>query len=339
VNPFRQILDDTAHLLGDIRRGLQHLRWRLSWRRRLRQADSERRQAEAENVRRGIAATTKMCRGCRALIPASAAVCPECGAGTADIRSGGMGRRLAHVFPFEMSVSMLLVTVYFGLFLAGFLISARLDPRPGDGDRGPIGSLLSLDGRALVVLGANVGELSGGPEPWRLLTGTFLHAGILHILFNTWALRVVGVLVENIYGGSRLFVLCLITGVSGNVVSLWWHGEDWFQVGASGAIFGLIGVAAVYGFRRRDALGEALRRHMTEWAVYGLVMGFLMPVADNAAHIGGLLSGALAAYVLPDPQRVTSAASAWLWAALAWLGAAATFLAFALIAYRWAGAA
>ena len=339
---FRQIMQDTASLLRDLRRGWDHLTWRLAWWRRRRQIESEKTEAEEENVRRGIVASTKMCRDCRALIPSSATVCTECGASAAHIRSGGIGRAVAHALPFELSASMILITAFFALFLAGFLVSARLGDAPSGEARGPLALLMSLDFRALIVTGANVvdpqvGNLSGRYEPWRLLTAVFLHAGVIHLLFNTWALRVIGPLIEQLYDGRKMFVLFLLTGVGGNMVSLLWHGPVWYQVGASGAIFGLIGVAAAYGFRRRDAFGDALRRHMIEWAVYGVVMGLFLR-ADNAAHIGGFLTGAAAAFVLPDPHRVQGAMAERFWNFLALVGTIVTIGSFALIAYRWAGA-
>lgn len=342
MNPFRQIVEDTRTLVGDIRRALGRVSWRLTWWRRRRQIESEKKEAEEENVRRSVAASTKMCRECRALIPASASVCPECGGDTRHIRSGGVGRALSHAFPSGMSVSMGLITTFFALFLVGLFLSARLGGS-GDEGGGPLRFLMQLDSRALIMTGANVvhpqfGNLSGELEPWRLLTATFLHAGILHLLFNTWALRVIGPLVEQLYGGRRMFVLYLVTGIGGNIVSLWWHRGQWFQVGASGAIFGMIGVAASYGFLRRDAAGSELRRHMVEWAVYGVVMGIFMH-ADNAAHIGGFLTGAAAALAIPDPHRVRGPIGERIWGALALLGALSTLGSFALIVYRWAGAA
>ncbi len=337
MNPFRQILEDTASLARDVRRGMDHLLWRFTWWKRRRGAQAGRALSEAENVRRSVTAASKMCRECRALIPASASSCPECGARTTHIRSGGIGRALAHLLPVEPSVSMLLVTVYFLIFITGLVLSMRMDA-PGPEARGPFQSLMSIDFRALVMTGANYAPLSGGPEPWRLLTATFLHGGALHLLFNAWALMVVGPLIEHLYGARKMFVLTLLTGVAGNVLSLWWHGPGWRQVGASGAIFGLIGVAAVYGFRRGDAVGEGLRRHMTEWIVYGLVMGLFMR-ADNAAHIGGLIAGAAAAFVVGDADLRRGGVAERLWSLLAYLGVFAVAGAFALIAVRWAGAA
>lgn len=335
---FRQILEDTASLGRDLRRGWEHVKWRLSWWRRRRGITAEKAEAEAENVRRSIAASSKMCRECRALIPSSAGKCPECGAPTAHIRSGGASRALAHYLPFEPSVSMLLVTSFFALYLVGFLVSVRLDREPGAPEMTPFAALMNLDSRALIMTGANVGRLSSGAEPWRLLTAIFLHAGIIHLLFNTWAIRVIGPLIEELYGPRKMFVLYLATGILSNVASLWFHGLRLLQVGASGAIFGLIGVGAVYGLRRGGSHGEMLRKQMMSWAIYGVVMGFLLH-ADNAAHIGGFLAGAGLAFVVPDADVHRGPGWERFWSVLSAIGLVASVGAFALIAYVWAGAA
>lgn len=334
MNPFRQIISDTASLLRDIHRGWQHLKWRLSWRSRKRDIRKQEAAAEAENVRRSIRAGTKMCRECRALIAAGASECPECGASTGHIRSGGLGRALSHAIPLEMSVTSALITAYFLFFLCGVLLTATLEPRPGEDVPTIMQAIMSIDGRALIKTGANWGPLSGGLEPWRLLTAIFLHAGLLHLAFNTMAIRIIGPLMEHLYGARRMFVLYLATGIASNIVSLWWHGTNLLQVGASGALFGLIGVAAAYGFRRRDAMGEMLRRQMITWAVYGIMMGIFFR-ADNAAHIGGLLAGAALAFVIPDPGRLQRGAASRIWTLLAAVGLVACIASFASVALRW----
>lgn len=336
MNPLRQIKDDTASLIRDIRRGARHLAWRMSWWRRRKQIDVEKQAAQVENIRRSVVAARKMCRECRALIPASASVCPECGANTASIRAGGVGRALGNAVPFEISVTMILLTCFFVLFLAGLVISARMDEVPGGGGGSPLGTIMTLDWHALFILGANDGRFSGGPEPWRLLTATFLHAGLIHLLFNSWALLDLGRLIEHLYGPRKMFVLYLTTGVLGNVVSLWWHGPGLFQVGASGAIFGLIGVAGVWGLKRGGTVGQTMRQHMTTWALYGIVMGIFFR-ADNAAHIGGLIAGALAAFVIDDAESRGGPMLERLWSALALVGVLVCLGSFALIAIRWAG--
>ena len=138
-------------------------------------------------------------------------------------------------------------------------------------------------------------------QAWRLVTSIFLHFSVLHLLFNSVALMQLGPLIEEVYGRSRFAVLYLAAGVAGFGVSVAWRArgpEALFSVGAgaSGAIFGLIG-AALVASRRGGRLSSHLRGYVTQWALYGLVMGWLLG-ADNAAHLGGLAAGALFAAVV-----------------------------------------
>lgn len=336
MNPFRQILDDTASLVQDIRRGLKQLGWRFAWWSRRRQAERERQVSDKENLRRGIKVSSKMCPECRALIPAGASECPECGISTAHIRSGGIGRALATIFPYQVSGLMALMTSFFLLYLIAVLVSAAIPGPRGAPPPSLMEAIWSPASAALFLLGANQGLLSGGEEPWRLLTAVFLHGNLIHLGFNSYALRIVGPFVADLYGARKMFVVFVTTGIFGNVISLLVHGSDWRQVGASGAIFGFIGLAAVYGFRRRDAYGDALRRQMIQWAVYVLVIGLFLP-ADNAAHVGGMIGGALLGLVLPDPRIRKGPGSEKLWTALAVLCVLACIAAFAMTAY-WAPA-
>lgn len=312
MNPLRQIANDTAKLLEDLRRGIRQVGWRLSWWRRKRQIHAQERAAAEENLRRGATATTKMCRECRALIPASAGVCPECGARTSQIRSGGAGRRLAMILPIEMTVTKGIITAFFLTYLLGMILSLALEPQGLGPAPTPLGALWQLDFTALAYMGANLGPLSGGPEPWRLVTAIFLHAGILHLAFNTMAMIWFGQVVEHIYGPSRMFFLFVATGAIGNLASLAWKGQRFYQVGASGAIFGLVGVAAHYGFTHRDALADALRNMIPRVVLWAVVMTFV-PFIDSMAHFAGMAAGVGLAWLLPDPVHLPGLTGERLW--------------------------
>jgi rhomboid protease GluP len=105
-------------------------------------------------------------------------------------------------------------------------------------------------------------------------------------------------------------------------------------IGASGAIFALIGVAAVWGYRRGGTLGAGVRAQMMQWALYGLMMGFLFR-ADNAAHVGGLVTGALLAAVVPDGDSAHGTAGR-LWEAVAWVCGVAIVGSFVMVSLRYA---
>jgi hypothetical protein len=128
---------------------------------------------------------------------------------------------------------------------------------------------------------------------------------------------VVGTQVEKLYGSARFLAIYLLSGVGGVAGS--YYGQifmnklDVPSVGASGAIFGLFGVLAVFGFRYRREMPPAIRRAMTAGVlpviVVNLFIGFSIPFIDNSAHIGGLLTGAaltlIIPYVAPGEERVT----------------------------------
>jgi membrane associated rhomboid family serine protease len=153
-----------------------------------------------------------------------------------------------------------------------------------------------LDSFAVATLlgwGANFGPAVAHGQWWRLLSSTFLHGGLFHLLNNMASLWLMGSLLERPMGTGRLALLYLAAGVGGSLASLAWHPAT-VGVGASGAIFGLMGAALVLAWRR--ALPESLRGVVLLLAAFSggfsLLMGFIMPGIDNAAHLGGLLTGA-----------------------------------------------
>ena len=253
-------------------------RWRL-FKRRLAQKGEE-----LAPRARSSTASLKTCRECRALIARTARTCPECGARLGwfapRTRAGG------GIFEAAPATAALLVAIV-GLFLATWVAS-------GLGPGGP-------SGRVLVRFGANNSAVFGTAEYWRLLTGVFLHGGFLHILFNSAALNYVGREVESVYGWGRTLVLFIGAGVVGSAVSTIYHPFMRVGVGASGAIFGLIGVVGVFGYRRGGAYGRGILRFAAQWAAFGLVYGLIVN-ADNAAHVGGLAGGVVLAFLVP-PER------------------------------------
>ena len=146
----------------------------------------------------------------------------------------------------------------------------------------------------LVHWGANYGPLTLSGAWWRLFTYMFLHGGVMHIAFNMWCLWNLGALSESLYGRWTYAAVYLTTGVAAGLASVAWN-PGVPSVGASGAIFGLAG-ALIASF----ALGEfsmpsgALRgtlRSLLFFAGFNLFFGSVVPGIDNAAHIGGLVSG------------------------------------------------
>jgi membrane associated rhomboid family serine protease len=137
---------------------------------------------------------------------------------------------------------------------------------------------------------------------WRFVTPIFIHIGLLHLFFNSYALWIVGPQVEKLYGGERFVILYMLTGVAGVYGSYAYHPYT-ISAGASGAIFGLFGVLLVFGLRYRSAIPPSFSRAVGTGVlpviVINLIIGFTIPAIDNSAHIGGLLAGAALAAVVP----------------------------------------
>ncbi len=149
--------------------------------------------------------------------------------------------------------------------------------------------------------GAKINENIYAGEWYRLITATFLHAQTpLHLFFNGYALYMIGMDLEAFTGRWRFAVIYAISGLAGSVASLAFSSQA--GVGASGAIFGLIGALGVYfGMHRKlfGRLGQAQFWNIIIVIVLNLGLGLsgIFPI-DNSAHIGGLIAGAAAGYVL-----------------------------------------
>jgi rhomboid protease GluP len=155
--------------------------------------------------------------------------------------------------------------------------------------------LLGFDLPAL--LGMKVNEWIAAGELWRLFTPMLLHGGILHIAFNMYALGVIGPELERFYGHGRFFLLYVLAGFAGNVFSLTF--TDANSLGASTAIFGLLGAQGVFIYQNRALFGaraQAALGRIVQLAVINLLIG-LQPGIDNWGHIGGLVGGAAFAWV------------------------------------------
>lgn len=137
-------------------------------------------------------------------------------------------------------------------------------------------------------------------QPWRAFTYTMLHGNLMHLLFNTFALMQVGPLVENRFGTAR-FLFAWVVGAMAAVFlpPLVGLQRDVLVVGASGSIFGLIGMALVRGHLDGGARGRFIRDVMVRWIVYATLFGFFIGGVAHAAHFGGLAAGALCAVALP----------------------------------------
>lgn len=130
-------------------------------------------------------------------------------------------------------------------------------------------------------------------EWWRLVTATFLHINVMHILFNMYALLVLGASLERAIGRSRFALIYAFSALGGSVASFWFSDILTLGVGASGAIFGLMTATIVVGRALRTDVNQILF-----WLGLNILFGFLAPGIDWRAHLGGAIIGALTARII-----------------------------------------
>jgi membrane associated rhomboid family serine protease len=272
-----------------------------------------------------------LCRQCGALIGAGETSCHVCGA-----EKGGLASLVAppaerHAISFARAVlsrsyAFTIVFLVANLFVfllmweaSGLSTSSLWEAFPE-----PV----------LLAFGAKTNELIRNKhEWWRLVTPVFIHVNLLHLLFNMYGLWVLGPWVEKLYGSAKFVVFWVVTGVLGVVASYLtvqpelsrgplgafiFKTTDQPSAGASGALFGLIGVLFVFGIKYRRELPEGFKRAfgtgLLPVILLNLFIGFMgRGFIDNAAHLGGLLSGAALALVLgyKRPGTRTSVTIFW----------------------------
>jgi len=139
---------------------------------------------------------------------------------------------------------------------------------------------------------------------YRLLTGIFLHGDILHLLFNCYALYAIGSQLEGFMGKTKYLFIYLFSGLMGSLFSIALNG-DVPSIGASGAIFGLMGSLLYFGYHYRVYLGGVLKSQIIPLIIFNLLLGFLNSTIDNFAHIGGLIGGFLITIALGVKYKST----------------------------------
>ncbi len=295
---------------------------RLRWKLRIIAQQLERQLDYWKNLWQGTQVTTRMCPSCRALVGVQESVCSLCGARLRR-RPSGLGKLLSNVLPQYTPVSYALLTANFLVFLAMFATEQQ-------GTVTDFGRLLTGgNGQALVAWGADVSALVAQGEWWRLVSAIFIHIGIIHLLFNSYALMFIGPLLEELLGKERFLVSYLATGVIGFGLSNWYYPPWLVTAGASGAVFGMIAMAVVLS-RRWGSWGQILQQQLVHWIIYAFVFGIFIG-ANNAAHFGGALAGAALAFALPNPNRHQETPfQGLLWRVLYWSSLAAIALSLLL---------
>ena len=225
----------------------------------------------------------------------------------ANPRSGSL-TDLMHASPHQAPVTLGLMACNIGVFIAMLAYGA---------------GLWHTSNGVQLAWGANFGPATQDGQWWRLGSAMFLHFGVVHLALNMWALWDVGRLMEQLLGRWRFLLLYLASGVFGNLLSLVAQGNRAVSGGASGAVFALYGALLVFLWRERRQVDRGEFRWLfgaaLVFTVVALVMGQVVTGIDNAAHVGGLIAGALLARVLAQPWATHSPRShggRWLAAAL-----------------------
>lgn len=212
-------------------------------------------------------------------------------------------------------------------FLVGFCLFdfAALVIMNGGLPWGFFGPPLRLD--AAIGAGAialNLAEL----QPWRLLSAVFVHLSVLHLGMNLFALQSLGGGIEDKFGSARLVLVFGLCGIWGFVASRIWYGPVGpTTAGASGALFGMIGVEVGYLASRRDPHAKDV---FVQNLIMGLALAFVMPV-NNPAHLGGFVAGLVLGVIFDrtKPSRFRKRVERW--GALLLLGSALLSVLFAFV--------
>ncbi len=169
--------------------------------------------------------------------------------------------------------------------------------------------LSSIQQNAFLTRYAKINELIRQGEYYRLITSMFLHLNLMHILFNGYALYILGRDVESLFGTLRFAIIYFLGGLSGSLASFVFTSAP--SVGASGAIFAIFGAEIVYFYEHRNLHGAAGRQHLNQLLilmVLNLALGFFSTATDFtidiAAHIGGLTGGVVLAWFIGPQYRI-----------------------------------
>ncbi|WCJ35026.1 RHOMBOID-like protein 10 [Euphorbia peplus] len=162
----------------------------------------------------------------------------------------------------------------------------------------------------LLLWGAKINSLIDKGQFWRLLTSSVLHANVGHLMVNCYSLNSIGPSVENLIGPRRFLAVYFASAIASSTTSYWFCKAP--AVGASGAVFGLVGSFAVFVLRHRGMIrggGAEDLKHIARVILLNMVIGVLSRGIDNWGHIGGLVGGAMASWIVGPAWRYESLAN------------------------------
>ena len=247
----------------------------------------------------------KYCHGCQATLPIEARECPYCHSRQLTRGEVVFDRFIHAIVPSHHPATTCLLI---GIVIYFVIISIDIVGHPSYGIRE---ALFAPPGELIYRWGAHMrGEFIW----WRLITANFVHFGILHILFNGYALRYVGPYVERAFGSALTFASFVVLGTGSMLCSNIWGGAG-LVAGASGGLMGLIGMAAIAAHRENTELSLQVRNSMIKWAAFTVFLGLAVSISgtmgiDNIAHISGCIFGGIAGFLLPS-QSTTGHTKRW----------------------------
>lgn len=157
-------------------------------------------------------------------------------------------------------------------------------------------NIIDIDIYTLVNMGAKVNVLINDGQVWRFITAAFLHGGIVHIAFNMMALNAIGPQVEQIYGWKKYLVIYISSALGGTALSYLLSPKS-VSVGASGAIFGLLGAMLVFAIKNKSTIGKSFMMNIIQVIALNIMIGLSVANIDNFGHFGGLILGGLTALI------------------------------------------
>lgn len=185
--------------------------------------------------------------------------------------------------------------------IAFYIFSLLLSPLKAGSTANPL-TFLAPSNSSLLLLGAT------GTIPidhlgrwWTLVSASFIHGGLLHILFNMLALRQLGHFVLEEYGFDRFVIIYLLSGIAGFYIS--YLAGIPLTIGASASICGMIGAILYYGKSRGGFYGEAIYKQAMGWVIGLVVFGLIVPGINNWAHGGGIATGILTGFSLGYKEK------------------------------------
>ncbi len=294
-----------------------------------------------------------MCSSCGSIIGAGQTQCAVCGASVgrpASSRPGGPPvdnetMRFARAVldrPYKFTIILLAANVF--IFILMWQMSGN-----------SFSMVTPLPNEVLIPFGAKLNHyIQTRHEWWRFITPMFLHINLLHLLVNMYSLWIVGPYVEKLYGSAKFVLFWVVTGIAGVVASYLtvrpgisggpfvrfiFKTADEPSAGASGALFGLVGVLFIFGIKYRRELPEGFKRAfgtgLLPMILMNLFIGYVMRgFIDNAAHLGGLVSGAVLALAIDYRRPGEKSGMAMTWRVLQVAALILVVFSFAMTAKR-----